>query len=214
MVNKMQNFWMYLLVVVVTCLTPGAGVLMTLSNAFRYGKSNAFVSPLGNAFGGLAMAVISATGLGAIIAATPQLFFGLQFLGAAMLVYFGVRSWRAKSLDLSRMTSKGNGGAHCERSIFWSAASLQLTNPMLLVFLLSLMPPFLDPNADYVSSMAVLIAVFVVICLIVHLGYSYIACFAGRYLKGERFGWWLNHVSAVLFWAIAAGVVTELLEKL
>ena len=62
----MQNFWMYLLVVVVTCLTPGAGVLMTLNNALRYGKANAFVSPLGNAFGGLTMAVICATGLGAL----------------------------------------------------------------------------------------------------------------------------------------------------
>ena len=214
MVNKMQNFWMYLLVVVVTCLTPGAGVLMTLNNALRYGKANAFVSPLGNAFGGLTMAVICATGLGALIAATPELFIGLQFFGAAMLVYFGLRSWRAKSLDLSRLASGNGRRPHCERSIFWSAATLQLTNPMLLGFLLSLMPPFLDPEADYASSMAMLIAVFVVICLVVHLGYSYIACCASRYLKGERFGWWMNHVSAVLFWVIAAGVVTELLEKI
>ncbi len=203
---------MYLLVVVVTCLTPGAGVLMTVSNAFRYGKAHAFVSPLGNAFGVLMMSIISATGLGSLISATPEAFYGLQILGALVLVYFGFKSWRASSLDLSRVAAAG-GHAQKESSIFWGAASLQVTNPMLIVFLLSLMPPFIDPKADYVSAMALLIGIFVGTCLIVHLGYSYIACFAGRFLKGARFGWWLNHVSAVLFWFIAAGVAARLIES-
>ncbi len=211
--NAMQNFWMYLAVVVVTCLTPGAGVLMTVSNAFRYGKRHAFISPIGNAFGVLVMSVISATGLGALIAATPGLFYGLQLLGAALLVYFGFRSWRARSLDLGRVSQVVEERPHENRTIFWSAASLQATNPMLIVFLLSLMPPFIDPNADYVHAMAILIGIFVAVCLVVHLAYSYTACLAGRLLQGERFGRIINRVSAVLFWIIAAGVVLELAER-
>lgn len=207
---------MYLLVVVVTCMTPGAGVLMTVSNAFRYGTRHAFVSPTGNAFGVLVMSIACAAGLGGIITATPVVFYGLQAAGALLLVYFGLKSWCADSLDLSQMAhlTQSSEKPHENRSIFWTAASLQLTNPMLFVFLLSLMPPFIDPRANYVSSVSMLIAVFVVTCLFVHLGYSYTACLAGRHLKGRRFGWWLNHVSAVLFWLIAAGVAGDMAEKI
>lgn len=209
----MQNLWMYFLVVLATCVTPGAGVLMTVSNAFRYGKKHAFVSPVGNAFGVLCMSVVSATGLGGIITATPELFYGMQALGALVLVYFGFKSWRAKSLDLSLVAQTAANRPHQETSIFWGAASLQVTNPMLLVFLISLMPPFVDPKADYVSTMAVLIGILVATCLAVHLVYSYTACLAGRFLRGARFGWWLNHISAVLFWLIAAGVAASMIEK-
>lgn len=203
---------MYSFVALVTCLTPGAGVLYTVSNAFRYGKANAWRSPLGNTIGVTVMSVISATGLGALIAANTAVFSTLQVVGALVLAWFGWKSWKAPVIDLGAL-GKGMSRRDADvRSVIKSAALLQVTNPMLIVFLLSLMPPFIASDRPYGPQVAMLSGMFIVICLIVHLFYSYTACAFGRFLKGERFSWWLNRVSAVLFWICSAAVVASVLR--
>lgn len=207
--TKMHDLGLFLVVTTITCLTPGAGVLYTVSNAFRYGLAHAWKSPSGNAAGVATMSVISALGMGSIIAASPVLFYGLQTIGALVLIYLGYKSWKAPAISL--MTA-GRAGSKVElekasKSVFVSAALLQVTNPMLIVFLLSLLPQFVSPlEPDYGVHVTILISLFVFICWLVHLGYSYTACLLGTRLRSTRFAWWLNHVSAVLFWLLAASV--------
>ena len=67
----MHDLMPFIILTLITCATPGAGVLNTVTNAFRYGRATAWQSPVGNAIGVGTMSVISATGLGAVIAARP-----------------------------------------------------------------------------------------------------------------------------------------------
>lgn len=209
-----NSLLMYAFVSLVTSLTPGAGVLYTVSNAFRFGKSNAWRSPVGNALGVAFMSAVSATGLGAVIAANALAFTAMQAGGALVLVWLGWKNWKAPAVDLARIGQAGSLSAASRqlpvRRVIPSAAVLQVSNPMLIVFLLSLMPPFISRSAPYGPQAALLSAIFVLICLMVHLVYSYTACFAGRYLRGPRFSWWLNRISAVLFWLCAVGVLWHL----
>ena len=62
-----SSLGLFFIVVFITCVTPGAGVLYTLKNAINYGKNNAFLSPTGNAIGVLFMSILAASGLGAVI---------------------------------------------------------------------------------------------------------------------------------------------------
>lgn len=48
---SVSTLGLFFIVVFITCITPGAGVLYTLKNAINYGKANAFLSPTGNAIG-------------------------------------------------------------------------------------------------------------------------------------------------------------------
>ena len=139
-----SDLWFFAFVAFVACVTPGAGVLYTVTSSFRLGKSGAWAAPLGNCTGIIAMSIVSATGLGAVIQATPALFYGLQAVGALMLVWFGWKNWKAKPINL---TAAGNNPAvedkvrsHNLRSAYVGAMLLQTTNPMLIVFLLSLLP--------------------------------------------------------------------------
>ena len=139
-----NDLWFFAFVAFVACVTPGAGVLYTVTSSFRLGKSGAWAAPLGNCTGIIAMSIVSATGLGAVIQATPTLFYGLQAVGALMLVWFGWKNWKAKPINL---TAAGNNPAvedkvrsHNLRSAYVGAMLLQTTNPMLIVFLLSLLP--------------------------------------------------------------------------
>ncbi len=202
----MNNLPLYCLVVFITGVTPGAGVLYTVTSGLRGGLKTALCAPLGNFAGTATMSVISATGLGALIAATPALYTGLQLAGAGVLLWLGWKNLHMKPVDLSR-TDAAAGAARSARSIFLGAALLQATNPMLIVFLLSLFPQFIDPAAGYAPQAALLIAIFTGVCFCVHIGYSYTAALSSRYLSGPRFSLWLNRVSAGLFWLLGGSVI-------
>lgn len=216
-----QTLGLYLLVVFITSITPGAGVLYTLHNAVTYGVKNAVWSPTGNATGVAVMSIIAASGLGAIIHANEVLFYGLQTAGCLLMIYFGWKSWNSPIISLESKVSKlennsnknlndHTSGNNNPWKIFSSAALLQVTNPMLIVFLLSLMPQFIDPNTNYWTQIILLISLFVFICWLVHIFYSYSAALASDRWMSAKFSFWLNKISAILFWLLSGSVLLKL----
>lgn len=205
----MQEIALFAGISFLTCVTPGASVLYTVTSALRLGRSSFMAAPLGNVTGAIVMSLICAAGLGALVASTPALYSAMQALCAILLVWLGWKNWKRPAMDLScasKAEADSDKSHTNSRGAYFGALCIQLSNPMLLVFLLSLMPPFIHPENEYTSRMALLIGIFSVICLCVHLGYGFIAAFASQYLKGKRFSYWINHISAVVFWILAAGV--------
>ena len=209
--NKMQEIALFAGISFLTCVTPGASVLYTVTSALRLGRSSFMAAPLGNVTGAIVMSLVCAAGLGALVASTPALYTAMQTVCAAMLIWLGWKNWTRPAMDLStasRATVSHSNLSSNSRAAYFGALFIQITNPMLLVFLLSLMPPFVHPEDEYTSRMTLLIGIFCLICLLVHLGYGFIAAYASQYLKGKRFSYWINHISAVVFWFLAAGVLT------
>lgn len=206
----MQEIALFAAISFLTCVTPGASVLNTIMSALRLGRRAFMAAPLGNVTGAVVMGAVCAAGLGVLVAATPALYEAMQCVCATLLVWLGWRNWKRPAMDLSvtHTATDGHSESADSRSAYFGAFLLQISNPMLLVFLLSLMPPFVHPENDYSMRMTLLIGIFAVICLAVHLTYAFLAVFASHYLKGKRFSWWINHVSAVVFWLLAAGIVS------
>ena len=75
---SVSTLGLFFIVVFITCITPGAGVLYTLKNALNYGRANAFLSPTGNAIGVLFMSTLAASGLGAVKHESPARVSGPQ----------------------------------------------------------------------------------------------------------------------------------------
>ena len=69
---------------------------------------------------------------------------------------------------------------------------LQASNIMLIVFLLSLMPPFIRTDQPYLPQAVMLSALFVLVCFVVHFGYSWIAAAGAKRLAGPKFSFWLQ----------------------
>ena len=203
----MQDLSVYILVTFVTCVTPGSGVLYTVTSGLRGGLRTALASPLGTTLGVALMSFVSATGLGALIASSPTLYAGLQLISAAVLFWRAWRSWIAGAVRLDNLGRLETDGSLTFAGIFKGALCVQASNVMLIVFLLSLMPQFISPEDDYVSRVTLLSILFVFICFLVHLGYSIVAAVARRWLAGPRFSFWLNRVSGSLFWLLALSVI-------
>lgn len=191
----MKLYLLFLLMATATVFSPGPGVVMTLTNALRYGFRGTFGGILGIAFGALVVAAISATSLGVLLAASALAFTVLKLAGAAYLVYLGIRLWRAPPFQFTEQSAhQANFGRR-----FLEGLSLQLTNPKAIFFFLSVFPQFIDPNQNYPVQFAFLVLTYSSLVVVIHCMYALFAKRAKRWLTSERGGRTVNKAAAATF---------------
>lgn len=191
----MNLYLLFLIVATLTVLSPGPGVLMTLTNALRYGLRGTIGGILGIAFGALLVAGISATTLGAVLAASALAFTVLKLAGAAYLIYLGARLWRSPPVPVA---SEQAHQASFKRR-FLEGLSLQLTNPKAIFFFLSVFPQFIEGEAGFVRQFALLVLTYAALVVVIHTGYALFAHQARAWLTSERGGRTVNRLGGATF---------------
>lgn len=191
----MKLYSIYFLVAALTVISPGPGVVMTLTNALRYGVRQAFPGILGLAVGVVFVAGISATGLGVLVATSPLAFTILKFAGAVYLVYLGVRLWLAPPFQFGEQQAhEANFGKR-----FWEAFTLQFTNPKAIFFCLSVFPQFIHSETNSSVQFVILAATYAILIVVIHLVYASCAARARVWLSSPRGGRILSGASGTMF---------------
>lgn len=191
----MKLYPVFLLVATATVLSPGPGVLMALTNALRYGLRGSIGGILGVACGAGVVAALSATGLGMLMAASAAAFNLMKWLGAAYLVYLGLRQWLAPPPELGAV--QAHPASFGRR--FVEGLMLQLTNPKVIFFFLSVFPQFIDPADSYALQFAVLVLSYCVLVVAVHCLYALFAKQARRWLVSRQGARWLGRIAGATF---------------
>ncbi len=200
----MKLYLLFLLMATATVFSPGPGVVMTLSNALRYGMRGTFGGILGIAFGALVVAAISATSLGVLLAASALAFTVLKFVGAAYLVYLGIRLWRAPPFQFAAQSAhQASFGRR-----FLEGLSLQLTNPKAIFFFLSVFPQFINAEQNYALQFTTLVLTYSSLVVAIHCSYAVFAKRAKRWLTSERGGRTLNKAAGATFVFFGAALAT------
>ena len=203
----MKDLSVYVLVSFIACVTPGSGVLYTVTNGLRGGLRTVLASPLGTTLGVGLMSLISATGLGALITSSPALYAGLQLVSAAVLFWLGWGSWNAGAVRLDKLGRLESNDSLTFSSIFKGALYVQASNVMLIVFLLSLMPQFIDLEIAYVPQVAFMIAVYALMVFVCMIFYALIADRMRVFLARGSGPKLMNKASAVIFMLLACWVL-------
>ena len=203
----MKDLSVYVLVSFIACVTPGSGVLYTVTNGLRGGLRTVLASPLGTTLGVGLMSLISATGLGALITSSPALYAGLQLVSAAVLFWLGWGSWNAGAVRLDKLGRLESNDSLTFSSIFKGALYVQASNVMLIVFLLSLMPQFIDPEIAYVPPVTFMIAVYALMVFVCMIFYALIADRMRVFLARGSGPKLMNKASAVIFMLLACWVL-------
>ena len=203
----MKDLSVYVLVSFIACVTPGSGVLYTVTNGLRGGLRTVLASPLGTTLGVGLMSLISATGLGALITSSPALYAGLQLVSAAVLFWLGWGSWNAGAVRLDKLGRLESTDSLTFSSIFKGALYVQASNVMLIVFLLSLMPQFIDPEIAYVPQVTFMIAVYALMVFVCMIFYALIADRMRVFLARGSGPKLMNKASAVIFMLLACWVL-------
>ncbi|MDY6331868.1 MAG: LysE family translocator [Fibrobacter sp.] len=180
-------------------IAPGPDNLFVLAQSATYGARLGFCIILGLCTGIAIHTCLLVAGVSALIAASPTAFFVIQCLGAAYLLYlayksFGVRSGVVQMSGDSRsepgMTNadskdavkSSNGGVPSARSLYMRGIIMNLTNPKVILFVLSLIPPAvrLDRPIHPSLQMAIFGGEFILATMIV---FGSIALLAGTVKK-------------------------------
>ena len=154
-------------------LIPGPTVILVLSYAISQGRSVAMATVAGVALGDLVAMTASLAGLGAIVLASATLFTALKWIGAAYLVYMGIRLFQSASA--ASIGKIENVAATTPKRVFLNAATVTALNPKSIVFFIAFVSQFVTPDLPLLPQFTILIATFVGLATINALAYAILA---------------------------------------
>lgn len=200
----MGSYLLFLIIAIATVLSPGPGVILTLTNAIRFGVSGAIGGILGIACGTFIVAGVSATSLGIILATSTVAFSIMKFIGAAYLIYLGLKLWRspARNIDSSTAVVKSR------KLQFLEGLTLQLTNPKAVFFFMSVFPQFVDYSANYIGQFMLLVVTYSSLVVIIHIVYAHLAKSARGWLSSEKGSYMVNRLGGGTFMCFGVGLAS------
>ena len=181
---------------------PGPTILLVISYALGQGWRTAFPIALGVALGDFTAMTLSMLGVGALLATSATIFTTLKWVGAAYLIYLGVKLFRAGgSLDAAPRQDAASAWKMLAHA--WLVTAL---NPKSITFFVAFLPQFLDPKADFWTQMLIFEATFVTLAFANAMGYALIASRARAVIGNPRAIGLFNKAGGTLL--IGAGVAT------
>ena len=188
----------------VLLIIPGPTVLLVVSYALGQGWRTVLPMTVGVALGDFTAMTLSMLGLGALLAASATLFTILKWVGAAYLVYLGIRLWRAGgTLDAAPRTDAVSAAKMLGHA--WLVTAL---NPKSITFFVAFLPAFLDPKADFFTQMVVFETTFLVLAFANAFGYALVAARARGFVANPRAIGVVNKVGGGLLIGAGAATVT------
>ncbi len=154
-------------------LIPGPTILLVLSYALSQGQRVAVTTAAGVAVGDLIAMCASLAGLGALVLASATLFAVLKWVGAAYLIYLGVKLF--KSAPSAQIISTHNTVVLPASKVFIHAAAVTALNPKSIVFFIAFVPQFIAVDAALLPQFTILIATFVGLAALNALAYALLA---------------------------------------
>ena len=192
----------------VLLVIPGPTILLVLSYALTQGRRVAVAMALGVALGDFIALTASLLGLGALVLASATAFTALKWVGAAYLVWLGVKLLRARP-------AQGLGADLVEglpaRGVFWHAAAVTALNPKSIAFFIAFVPQFLQPAAPLMPQFTVLVATFVGLATLNALAFALAADRLRARIRRPAVLAWLNRIGGSAL--IGMGLLTAALRR-
>jgi threonine/homoserine/homoserine lactone efflux protein len=178
----------FLVVSAVVVITPGVDMALVTKNALLHGRRSARATALGVNAGIFVWTVAAALGLAAVVAASAVAFAAIKLLGAAYLVYLGLRTL---------LGSRGVVPVVRRGSSFRQGLASNLLNPKIAVFFTSLLPQFVDAQQARPADLLLLGLLFNAIGVVWLLAYGELASRGRDVLRRPRVKRALDRISGV-----------------
>jgi homoserine/homoserine lactone efflux protein len=191
-------------------LSPGAGAVAAMSAGLNHGFKHGYFMTLGLVLGIWTQIVVVGLGLGALIAASSFGFALVKWLGVAYLVWLGIQQWHAPATP---MVSLGSADSPLvpRHTLVLRGWMVNAVNPKGTVFLLAVVPQFLDLSRSLGTQYLVIAATLGFTDLVVMAGYTLLAAKLLRMLKSPAHIRLMNRAFGGLF--VAAGVLLATFKR-
>ncbi len=189
---------------------PGPTILLVISYALGHGRKIAGATVAGVALGDFTAMTASMLGLGALLATSAAIFTVLKWVGAAYLVWLGIKLWKAPVGNDSGSTLETTPAERPLR-IFVHTYAVTALNPKSILFFVAFLPQFLDLSRPLFAQMAIFETTFLILATINAALYAWLAAAAGSTIRKPNVRRIVNRLGGSLL--IGAGLLTAGLKR-
>jgi threonine/homoserine/homoserine lactone efflux protein len=200
----------FLVSVVAIVVVPGPAQVLVLSRVASEGRRAGVVTTLGLNTGTLVHTVAAALGVSAVLATSATAFTVVKVVGAAYLVFLGVRTWRAGDTSATLTVRPPVSGWR----LFTSGLITGVLNPKVALFFLAFLPQFVHPERGWVITQFLVLGLLVAVvgvCFDCVLSWTAHAA-AGRFTGAARFARWRQRISGTVL--VGLGLRLALVERM
>lgn len=201
----MEPYLLYVAIASVAIVSPGPGVVLTITNSLRYGFRGAISGILGNAVGVLCIAIVSSTSLAVVLATSALAFTAVKLIGAAYLICLGIKMWRSSTKSNVKKTLKPKN----DKTRFTEGLLITLLNPKTIFFFIAFFPQFIVPDENYLLQFVTLVITFSVLTLIVHCLYAFFSKAAKSSLSTPKGSRVISRVSGSFYMFFGVGLAAS-----
>ncbi|EWH10978.1 homoserine/homoserine lactone efflux protein [Catenovulum agarivorans DS-2] len=200
------DIWLaYLISCIFISLSPGAGAVACMSSGLKYGFKTAYWNVIGMQLAIIVQMLIVAAGIGSIVANSPTLFEAIKWFGAAYLIYLAYIQWRVQpqSIQFDNTNNQAKVGIN---KLVLQGFLVNMTNPKAIVFLLAIIPQFIDMQLPISTQYVILLLTMVSVDLVVMGGYTGLAATSLKLLSSPQQQIKVNRCFACMF-VVAASLL-------
>lgn len=209
----MHSLLAYIPIAAMMVIIPGADTMLVMKNTLRYGPKAGRYNILGLATGLSFWTVIAILGLSVVIAKSVILFTTIKYLGAAYLIYLGVKSFFAKSMfSLDDMQSQAKNIASSPKryykTSFMQGSLSNILNPKTVLVYVTIMPQFLNLNGNINQQLIILASILTLLAVLWFLFLVYIIDYAKKWMKNSKFQKVFQKITGIIL--VGFGIKTGL----
>lgn len=188
----MENLLTYISIAAMMVIIPGADTMLLVKNTLSYGSKAGRYTVLGMAMGLSFWTLIAILGLSVVIAKSVVLFSIIKYLGAAYLIYLGIKSFFTKSVfSLKEIQSQANtpttySDRH-NKSSFMQALLNNILNPKTVLVYITIMPQFLNLDGNVKQQLIVLALILTALAVVWFLFLVTLIDYAKKWLNNPKF---------------------------
>ncbi|HWK69346.1 LysE family transporter [Pollutimonas sp. M17] len=183
--------------------SPGPGAISAMASGLKYGFRRGYWTTIGLILGILIQFIVVAVGLGALLAASEVAFGIVKWLGVLYLIYLGWKQFRTDAAPVA--VESGKPAPFKARELVMRGCLINITNPKGTVFLLAVVPQFLNLSQPLPLQYAAIAATLCFTDLVAMGCYTTLASRILKLLRSPRHIRWLNRAFGTMF--ILAGTV-------
>jgi threonine/homoserine/homoserine lactone efflux protein len=182
-------------------LLPGPALIFIVTRGVVHGRRGGLISTLGVETGNLVQVLAATVGLAAIVASSAEAFSVIKYLGAAYLIFLGIRALTGNGEDKDPAATP----TRSPRRLYADGVIVGALNPKLALFLLAFLPQFIDPAVGPVWLQTLVLGlIFNVIAAIGDSLFALAAASAGGRLRNWLHSRRLAQTSGVIYLGLGA----------
>jgi len=176
------HVWLaFVIATAILILTPGPSVLLTVGHSISFGWRRGLYTVGGATLGVAVQLVIAAIGLASLLNAVAGALNWIRLLGAAYLIYLGVKQWRSAKVPVELAATEAS-----ESNLFIQGLVTTIPNPKSLIFIAAFLPQFIDPARPLGLQFSIIVPTFLVITFVITAIWAMVAGRARQFIQSRE----------------------------